>query len=150
MKKNLGYLEDYLAAGVLLVMALLAFAQVVARDLLGASFSFSEEIVRGLLIWATMLGAASATQRKAHLGMVCLSRVYPRLRRFTAILGQVALIVLFAIVFVSNALVIRLQAGQRTEALRWPVVWVSVSVSVGSALIVLRAIQALWAEFRGR
>ncbi|NOZ19932.1 MAG: TRAP transporter small permease [Planctomycetes bacterium] len=143
LRRFLGRIEDYLAAVVLLVMVLLAFAQVVSRHFLPQSLSFTEEIVRYLLIWATMLGAASATRRKAHLGLVYLSRVRPELKRYTDIIGQVALIALFTVVFVSNIFVICLQVGQRTEGLRWPIIWVSISVSVGSALIVIRAVQVL-------
>ena len=150
LRRILGRIEDYLAAVVLMVMALLVFAQVVSRQFLPQSCSFTEEIVRYLLIWATMLGAASATRRKAHLGLVYLSRIHPRLRRITAVLGQVALIVLFAAISVSNVFVVCLQArtGQRTGGLGWPIVWVSISISIGSALIVIRAIQVLLSELK--
>ena len=147
-RRILGRIEDHLAAVCLIVMTVLVFAQVVSRHFLHRSFSFTEEIVRYLMIWATMLGAAAATRRKAHLAMVYLSRIAPKLSGFTTRLGLVAMAALFAVVFVSNIYVLRLQlqTGQRTPGLRWPIVWVALSVSVGSALIVIRALQALVSE----
>lgn len=152
LRRLLDRIEEHLVSAALLAMALLVFAQVISRHFLHQSFSFTEEIVRYLLIWATMLGAAAATRQKAHLGMVYLSRVFPHLKTFTAVLGLVAMAALFAVVFVSSLCVVRLQIEtvQRTPGLRWPIVWVTLAVSVGSALIVLRALQALGSEMRKR
>ena len=62
-------IEEILAAACLIVMTILTFANVVARYLFSASFSFSEEITTYLFVLLSMLGTAIAAKRRAHLGL---------------------------------------------------------------------------------
>lgn len=62
-------IEEILAAACLIVMTILTFANVAARYLFSASFSFSEEITTYLFVLLSMLGTAIAAKRRAHLGL---------------------------------------------------------------------------------
>ncbi len=64
--------ERALIAVLLAAMTLMVFAGVVSRYLLHQSLSYMEELVRYLFVWATFLGAAAATQQRAHLGLTYL------------------------------------------------------------------------------
>ena len=152
LRRLLNRLEDHLVGIVLFGMSFLVFGQVLSRHFFHRSFSFTEEIVRYLLIWATMLGAAAATHNRAHLGLKLLSgRLGDRGRLALKLIGGVATAALFAVVCLSSLWVLELQieTGQRTPGLAWPMAWATLSVTVGAGLIVLRAVQVLVQDIRG-
>ena len=75
-------IEEIVAAVCLSVMTILAFANVVARYVFSASFSFSEEITTYLFVLLSLLGTAIAARRRAHLGLTILTDVVsPKVRR---------------------------------------------------------------------
>jgi len=151
LRKLFNRFEDYLVGIVLLGMSFLVFGQVLSRHFLHRSFSFTEEIVRYLLIWATMLGTAAAAHNRAHLGIKLLSgRLGGRGRRALRTVGDIATAALFGVVCVSSICVLKLQieTGQRTPGLAWPMAWATLSVTVGSALVVVRAVQVLVRDSR--
>ena len=81
-------IEEILAAACLIVMTILTFANVVARYLFSASFSFSEEITTYLFVLLSMLGTAIAAKRRAHLGLsIVTDAVGPRAEKALKIIG---------------------------------------------------------------
>ena len=61
-------LIDLLLAGLLAVMVLLVFGNVVLRYALNSGITVSEEVSRWLFVWMTFLGAIVALKDRAHLG----------------------------------------------------------------------------------
>lgn len=88
---------DRLLAAVLLgTMCLIAFANVVSRHLFHYSFSFTEELTINLFVWLVVIGSGMAFERGAHLGLVTLTRRFPRaLQRWLSIIGAVCGALLF-------------------------------------------------------
>jgi len=58
-----------IAIAALIVMTLVVCANIFARSVFNASFSWSEEVARFLMIWAALLGAAMAVRKGAHFRM---------------------------------------------------------------------------------
>ena len=138
LRNLLDKIEEYLAGITLLGIAVFVFAQVISRHVIHRSFSFTEEIVRYLLVWTVFLGAAAATRRGAHLGIKFISRKYGgRVALLVALICGVATASLFTIVFFSGVAMLKLQieTGQRTPGLAWHVTWATSSVVVGALLI---------------
>lgn len=73
INKILDYFEETLCCVCLTVMTALTFANVIARYVFSASFSFSEEITTYLFVLLSLLGAAIAAKRGAHLGFTLLT-----------------------------------------------------------------------------
>jgi TRAP-type C4-dicarboxylate transport system permease small subunit len=86
-------IEDALLAFTLILLVVLAFAQVVLRaalpplrDLLGTDLgvqiSWADPLVQHLVLWAALLGAMVATRREKHITIDLVSRLRsPRLQR---------------------------------------------------------------------
>ena len=55
--------------GLIFAMAAVTFSQVVARYVVQAPLSWSEELARFLLMWLSMLSAAYAFKLKAHFAL---------------------------------------------------------------------------------
>jgi len=143
-------LEEWLMAGTFAFMVLTTFAQVVSRYCLHRSISFTEELVRYLLIWVTMLGIAAAAKRRSHIGLRVLTLWRPCLARWTLLLGSLCACAFFAVLMIYGAdMVWRLHRVQTTEALGWPMWWAGMSVPLGAALAIFRTVQACWSGWSG-
>lgn len=62
-------LTSTIAIAALIAMTLIVCANIFARSIFNASFSWSEEVARFLMIWAALCGAAMAVRRGAHFRM---------------------------------------------------------------------------------
>lgn len=145
-------IEEIVAAVCLSVMTVLAFANVVARYVFSASFSFSEEITTYLFVLLSLLGTAIAARRRAHLGLTILTDlVSPKVRRILHMIGY-----LFAVAFTGAILyygilmvISQRQLGQVTANMQWPE-WIFGSfVPIGALFAAVRFAQVLLEEIRG-
>ena len=144
-------IEEILAIACLTVMTVLAFANVVARFLLSASFSFSEEITTYLFVLLSLLGTAIAVRRRAHLGLTIITDIVsPNVKKVLHIIGY-----LFAVAF-SGALFFygiqmvmnQVRLGQVSATMQWPE-WIYGSfVPIGAFFVVVRFIQVLIEEVK--
>ncbi len=67
--RGLARLEGFFLSFFLLVMILLAFAQVVARNFFSVGMIWADITVRTLLLWVGLLGASLATHLNQHLSI---------------------------------------------------------------------------------
>ncbi len=145
-------LEEIIAAVCLSVMTVLAFANVVARYVFSASFSFSEEITTYLFVLLSLLGTAIAARRRAHLGLTILTDlVSPKVRRILHIIGYLFAVAFTGAIFYYGILMVisQRQLGQVTANMQWPE-WIFGSfVPIGALLATIRFAQVLVEEIRG-
>jgi TRAP-type C4-dicarboxylate transport system permease small subunit len=76
--------ETWLLAVFLGVMVVLAFAQVVLRNVFGTGFLWGDTLVRHLVIWSGFMGAAVATSEEKHISMDALTKFFPPRTRHIA------------------------------------------------------------------
>lgn len=145
-------IEEIAAVICLSIMTILAFANVVARFVFSASFSFSEEITTYLFVLLSLLGTAIAAKRRAHLGLTIITDIVnPAVRKTLHIIGY-AFAVAFsgAIFFYGIQMVMnQMRLGQVTANMQWPE-WIYGSfVPIGAFFVVVRFGQALLEEIKG-
>ncbi len=68
-------LEDSLLVVVLGVMIFLAVMQIVQRNILGNGFVWTDELLRILVLWLTMLGSIIASRSNNHIKMDLLLKL---------------------------------------------------------------------------
>lgn len=143
MKKVLNNIEEYLCAACLSAMTLLAFANVVARYVFSASFSFSEEITTYLFVLLSLMGAAIAAKREAHLGFTLITDlVSPSVRKAMKLIGYLFAIAFCALLFYYGLqmTISQFARQQVTAGMQWPE-WIFGSfVPFGSFFVTLRFI----------
>lgn len=66
--------EDWVLTILVLVMVVLAGAQIVLRNVFDSGFSWAEPVLRALVLWSAMLGAAIATRDDQHIGLDFIAR----------------------------------------------------------------------------
>ncbi len=153
MNKILGNIEEYLSAACLAVMTLLTFANILARYVFKASFSFSEEITTYLFVLLSLMGAAIAAKRGAHLGFTLVSDMMPpAVRKVMKSIGY-----LFAVAF-SGLLcyygllmtISQYERRQITAGMQWPEWIFGAFVPFGAFFVTLRFLQILIKTIKGK
>lgn len=139
-------LEKFVSCACVAVMAVLVFANVVARKVFNHSLAFSDEMSTYLFVLMSFMGTAIAARRGAHLGLsVVTDRLRPRARaRLLAVMyGVSALFCLLIVVFGVQMVVSQYRLGQETAAMQWPE-WVYGSfVPIGALFAMLAFLQGM-------
>lgn len=144
INKILDYIEESLCCVCLIIMTALTFVNVLSRYVFNASLSFSEEITTYLFVLLSLLGAAIAAKRGAHLGFTLLSEhVGEKVGRILGIISMAAatlfsgIICYFGIFMVIN----QFNKGQVTGAMQLPE-WIFGSfVPLGALFVTIRFAQ---------
>ena len=151
MGKNLRWsvthFEEVLCAVLFAIMAIVAFANVIARYLLKYSLAFTEELLISLFVWLTLLGAAVAFREGSHLGFSFITDRLPKkiqkiLLWLSALLG--AFLFLFVIYFsifqIKEEIVLKITS----MGIGIPQWWYTLGMPVWSALVIIRIFQGAY------
>lgn len=128
-------------AGIMAAETTVVFGAVVARYVFNSSFTWSDEVARGLLAWLIMLGAAAA-YRRAELVEISLFRdaLPEAMERIVRTLGTV-LVIIFLCYTVYYGVTLMMKTGRQvTPVLRIKLNYFSGAVTVGAAIMVLHAV----------
>ena len=71
-------IDEIIMGILLLIMATIAFVNVLGRYIFHYSLAFTEEIGVNFFVWITILGIGVAFERNSHLGMVSLFKKFPK------------------------------------------------------------------------
>jgi C4-dicarboxylate transporter DctQ subunit len=145
------HFEEALAAGLLVVMAVLAFFNIVVRYFTRYSFAFTEELEVAALVWLSMLGAAVGFRESVHLGFTILRDRFPApIRRALATASAlVSILTMLALVWAGwRQIQSQIALSTTSEALGIPEWIYSAALPAGGLLIVARVLQALRSEMR--
>ncbi len=129
-------------------MALVTFAQVVARYVFEAPLSWSEELARFLLMWLAMLSSAYAFKLRAHFALRFVVDACPEWLQKAVGLGTTLVILgfLLVFVFVSVQFVLGVE-GHLAPALQIPMEIPYSSAIVGSSLMLYYVARNAWLDF---
>lgn len=123
MRYILGKIEDIICAICLIIMTSLTFANVIARYVFSASFSFSEEITTYLFVMLSLIGSAAAARRRAHLGFTAILDLFPAgLKRAIQAMSFGLATLFSAALFWYGISMVQSQIfhGQVTAGMQWP------------------------------
>jgi TRAP-type C4-dicarboxylate transport system permease small subunit len=153
VKKVLDRTLEVLVMLVVAVLVLDVLWQVFTRLVLKNPSTRTEELATFMLIWVSLLGAAVALNRGAHLGIdYFVSKLPVRTRIFTEaiVFFCVAAFALFVMVLGGIDLVSSmLELGQESPALRVKMGYVYLAVPISGAFLTLYAVVGLVERVRG-
>ena len=151
MKKFLNEFEDHFCAAILLVMLILTFVNVVARKLLNGSMPFVEELTTCGLMILSIIGAATAAKRGAHLGLSLITDLLPvKAQRYAVLVGDLlaaafsGIIVYYGCLMVQNEYINQL----KTAGMSWPEWLFGMWLPIGGGILVIRYIQLAVKNFK--
>jgi TRAP-type C4-dicarboxylate transport system permease small subunit len=136
-KSIMKHFEEHFTGYLFLFIALFMFYQVLSRYFLHHSLSYSEEIVRYLFIWGTMLGISAAFRQRAHLSINFLpERITLKYQNKLEWIIKLFAVLFFIVLIYHGILSVILQwrTHQTSAALGWPIIWVTLSIPIGALL----------------
>jgi len=71
-------IDEIIMGLLLLIMATIAFINVLGRYIFHYSLAFTEEIGVNFFVWVTVIGIGIAFERGANLGMVSIFKMFPK------------------------------------------------------------------------
>ena len=126
--------------------------QVFNRYVMGSSLVWSEELGRYLFIWSVYVGCSYAMREDRHLQVTALKQFTgPLVTRVLEAFTQIATFVFcaFSVWWGIGMIGFLRTTGQEAPALEIPIYWVFLALPLGMALMALRCVEKLWADFAG-
>lgn len=151
MRRVAHHFEEALAGGLLVVMAVLAFLNIVVRYFTRYSFAFTEEIEVAALVWISMLGAAVGFRESVHLGFTILRDRFPRpvRRELAALSSLIAIATMLGLIWAGGRQIqSQIALNTTSEALGIPEWIYTAALPAGGLLVIARVLQALRSEIR--
>ncbi len=127
----------------LFAMVALSGAQILWR-LCFSALSWSEELTRYLMVWATFLGAGCVYRRMGHIGVTLLQNAVPEKWRTAMQIASHLLCGAFFLLAVDCGIeYMGMQSRQLSAALRIPMSWVYLAIPVGCGVMACHVLDLL-------
>lgn len=138
MRKIIDKIIEIMCTLIMGYMVLAVCWQVITRFILKNPSTLTEEILRYLLVWTTMVGGAYAYGRRKHLSINILTKKLPHNgQKILDIVIQAVIILFSVIVMIMGGMrLVSTTSNQISAALRLPMPYVYASVVVGGVLII--------------
>lgn len=131
------------------VMVIAVCWQVITRYILNNPSTVTEEALRYLLIWVTMVGGAYAYGRRKHLAITALSkRLSFKGQKILDIFVQAMVILFCVVVMIGGTRLVNTAADQLSAALQLPMPLIYASVPVGAILFIFYALIFIGEDLR--
>jgi len=125
-------------------MTLIVILQVFSRYLFNYSFVWAEELVRYLMIWMVMIGAALVQAKNDHIRIDFLpTLVGPRLRRIMETLFRFCVLAFVLILVIKGIKVAYFNRLFESSGLRISKLWPMIALPLGGVLIGIYTTKAL-------
>lgn len=144
MKKFLNSFEDGICAIILFIMLILTFINVIARYVLLASMPFVEELTCVGLMVLSILGAATASRRGAHLGLSVVTDLLPQTAQSVIALICDILNAAFCVVIVYLGYLMvqnQINSNVLSMGMSWPVWLYGIWLPIGGVVLFIRQVQ---------
>ncbi|RHW39276.1 TRAP transporter small permease [Lysinibacillus yapensis] len=144
---NVNRWTQYLTMALLVIMVALVFLQILMREVVDYSFSWTEEVARYLLVWVSFLASGFAYQFGAHISIeVFVKKFNDRFNKMIKIIVSLIAIV-FAIILIITGMELALENSMnKSPALRLPMGVVYLAIPIGAFLQILNIIDLLFSK----
>lgn len=149
--KVLDYFEEIVLSIAFLAITILTFLNVVSRNLMGLSISFTEEITINLLVLITFLGASLGVRRYAHLGFTLVfDKAGKGFKQVIVVISGLAGLLLFSVLtwYGLDMVMFQMDMNQKTPALGFPQWILSLALPISTLCCVIRTIQVIIGELK--
>lgn len=150
MRKIIDKIIEVMCTAIMGYMVLAVCWQVITRFVLKNPSTVTEEILRYLLVWTTMVGGAYAYGRRKHLSINMLAKKLPaRGQKILDIFVQAVVIAFCVVVYIIGDLrLVETTFNQISSALHLPMPYVYASILVGGVLIIFYAIIFIFEDIK--
>jgi TRAP-type C4-dicarboxylate transport system permease small subunit len=129
----------YALAGIVAVMTVIIIAQVFLRYLFLYSLSWSEEVARYLMIWASFLGASLAVKYGLHIGVEYVINLFPQgPKRAIALVAKTSVLFFLVLFTIGGLQVAWALRDQDSPALLFSMFYAYLSAPVGGVFMMIQ------------
>ncbi len=140
----------YLVIAIMAIIAVVLSCAVFWRYALNDAISWSEEASKYLMVWLTFLGAPIALRHGGHINIDILIKAMPqRAAQFLWLLVHLIIIATMGVMVWKGYGLAEMGARQVASSFTLSMVWMQSAIPVGSALILLVAIEHSLKALRG-
>ena len=137
-------LQSGISISLLVLMSLIVVVQVGLRYVFNYSFVWAEELVRYLMIWMVMIGAALVQSTNDHIRIDFFPMLAgPRARIIMETLFRVGALLFLAVIAYKGIKIALFNRMFESSGLRISMFWPTLAIPVGAILIVFYTILAL-------
>lgn len=138
-----------LLAILMIAITFVTFYQVITRYVLNNASSWSEELVRYMFIWASLLGAAIGIREHIHIGIDVVVNQFPLpLRCVVRIIVKIAIIGMCLILVIFGIKMVGATAKQISPALHLPMKYVYLSAPVGGIFMIFYLLEGIFLDIK--
>ncbi|MEO1019753.1 MAG: TRAP transporter small permease, partial [Pseudomonadota bacterium] len=124
------------------LIAVILFCAVFWRYVLNDAISWSEEATKYLMVWLTFLGAPIALRHGGHINIdILLKAVPPRATQFLLCVINLLIVATMSIMVWKGYGLAEMGARQVASSFSVSMVWMQSAIPVGSALILMVALE---------
>ncbi len=145
------YLEEVLLTLMLIVISVVMIAQVISRYVFNASFSWSDELARYMLVWSCFLSVSYCVKRRISIKIEQLQNALPKKAIPWMRLVRHTIVFIFCVIMIPYAwtyLQQTIASGATSAAMQIPMSWIQSAPLVGFILLTIRVAQAWIREFK--
>jgi len=140
LNEVLGRVEKFLIVVMLSAMILLAFLQIVLRNAFSTGISWSDSLVRYLVLWVGFIGASLATKEEKHITIEVFSRWFSGTKAlYVKMFSQLISVIICSLLTFAGWTFVHNEAGMGGVAfLRLPIWIPEMIIPITFALMTLR------------
>jgi len=130
--------EKFVACACVSVMAVLVFANVIARFIFNSPLAVADEM--SCYLFVSFMGTAIAARKKAHLGLTIVTdKLSPSVAKKVQVLMYIiaAIFCLLIIIFGVEMVMSQYSLGQETATMQWPEWIYGLFVPIGAAFAMI-------------
>ena len=132
--------EKFVSCACVSVMAVLVFANVIARFVFNSPLAVADEMSCYLFVLMSFMGTAIAARKKAHLGLTIVTdKLSPSAAKKVQVLMYIiaAIFCLLIIIFGVEMVMSQYSLGQETATMQWPEWIYGLFVPIGAAFAMI-------------
>ena len=132
--------EKFVSCACVLVMAVLVFANVIARFVFNSPLAVADEMSCYLFVLMSFMGTAIAARKKAHLGLTIVTdKLSPSVAKKVQVLMYIiaAIFCLLIVIFGVEMVMSQYFLGQETATMQWPEWIYGLFVPIGAAFAMI-------------
>ena len=142
--KYLASIETNFCQLLLILMSVIVIGQVFSRYLFNYSFVWAEELVRYLMIWMVMIGAARVQALREHIRIDFFPNLAgPRGRRLMDAFFGLCTLIFLTIIFVKGIKIAAFNQLFESSGLRISMLWPTLAIPIGALLVILYTLNNL-------
>ena len=146
------FFEDWTLFVAVLTCLIALFVNVVMRYGFNLTLAWSEEYVREVIIYTTLIGCGAAVKNRSMIKIDAVVQLAPRLKGFFTVVSNVATFIfgLMMLYYGTKMAALQVATQQKTIILQIPLVYLYAILPIMGATMILRTIHIMYEDFQAK